>query len=195
MKNPFTVRNMPFIAILLAIEIVLQFIGNNIQLGPVSINLSLVPITLGAIVFGPWVGLFLGIFNALFVLLAPSTIIFYNITVWGTIVTCLAKSSIAGFVGGLIYLLINRWNNFVATIITSISIPVINTGLFALFALIFFRPLLEENVGTFSNIYQFLLIGMIGWNFIFELTFSVVLTFPIYRIIVYYQKKKLVTNN
>ena len=195
MKNPFTVRNMPYIAILLAVEIVLQFIGNHIQLGPVSINLSLVPITLGAIIFGPWVGLFLGIFNAVFVLLAPSTIIFYNITIWGTIVTCLSKSMLAGFIGGLVYLLINRWNNFVATIVTSVLIPVLNTGIFAICALIFFRPILVENVGTYSNIYQFLLIGMIGWNFIFELSFSIILVFPIYRIIVYYQRKRLVASN
>ena len=195
MKNPFTVRNMPFIAILASIEIVLQFIGNVIQLGPVSLNLSLVPITLGAIIFGPWVGLFLGIINALFVLLAPSTMIFYNISVWGTLITVLVKSSLAGFLGGLIYMLLNRWNNLMATIITSISVPVINTGLFVIFALIFFRPLLADNVGTYANIYEFLLIGMIGWNFIFEVSLSIVLTYPIYRIIRFYQTKKLATNS
>ena len=118
MKNPFTVRNMPFIAILLAIEIVLQFIGNMVAFGPVSINLSLVPIALGAMLFGPWVGLFLGIINALFVLMAPSTALFYNVSVVGTILICLIKSSLAGFLGGLFYLLIKNKNNFVASIVT-----------------------------------------------------------------------------
>ena len=189
MKNPFTVRNIPYIAILAAIEIVLQFIGNAIAFGPVSINLSLIPIALGAILFGPWVGLFLGIINALFVLMAPSTMLFYNVSVVGTILTVFVKSSAAGLFGGFIYLGLNKFNNLLATIITSISLPIINTGLFVVGSMMFFKPLLEENVGDFANIYQFLFIGMIGWNFIFELTTSVVLIYPIYRIITYYQNK------
>ena len=192
MKNPFTIRNMPYIAILAAIEIVLQYIGNAIAFGPISINLSLVPIALSAIIFGPWVGLFLGIINSLFVLMAPSTMIFYNVSVVGTIITVFIKSSAAGFFGGLIYLLINRWNNLVATIVTSISIPLINTGLFIVGSLTFFRSFLESSSTNFNNIYEFLFIGMIGWNFLFEFTTSLVLIYPIYRIITYYQRKNQV---
>ena len=189
MKNPFTIRNMPYIAILVAIEIVLQYIGNAIAFGPISINLSLVPIALGAIIFGPWVGLFLGTINSLFVLMAPSTMIFYNVSVVGTIITVFIKSGAAGFFGGLIYLLINKRNNLLATIVTSISIPLINTGLFIVGSLTFFRSFLESNSTNFNNIYEFLFIGMIGWNFIFEITTSIVLIYPIYRIILYYQNK------
>ena len=189
MKNPFTVRNIPYIAILAAIEIVLQFVGNSIAFGPVSINLSLVPMALGAIIFGPWVGLFLGILNALFVLMAPSTMIFYNASVVGTLVTVLVKSSAAGFFGGLIYMLLKRKSNLVATIVTSISLPIINTGLFVAGSLIFFQDFLRENMGVFPNIYEFLFIGMIGWNFIFELITSIVLIYPIYRIILFYQQR------
>lgn len=193
LKNPFTVRNMPFIAILAAIEIVLQFIGNQIAFGPVSINLSLVPITLGAVLFGPWVGLFLGVLNALFVLLAPSTMLFYEISVLGTVLICLLKSSLAGFLGGVIYYLINKKNNFVASIVTSISVPIINTGIFVLGCLTFFRSLLEANYGSYGDIYTFLFIGMIGWNFIFELGTSIVLIYPIYRIITFYQQRHQVS--
>ena len=187
MKNPFTVRNMPYIALLLAIEIVLQVIGNMVAFGPVSINLSLVPIALGAILFGPWVGLFLGLINSIFVLLAPSTALFYNISVVGTIITCLVKSTLAGFLGGIFYLLLNKKNNFVASVVTSITLPVVNTGVFIICCLLFFRPLLEEYSTGFTSIYEFLFIGMIGWNFIFEIGTSLVLVYPIYRIIVYYQ--------
>ena len=194
MRNPFTVRNMPYIAILMAVEIVLQFLGNAIAFGPVSINLSLVPIALGAMIFGPWVGLFLGIMNAIFVLMAPSTMLFYNISVIGTIITCLVKSSLAGFLGGIFYMLINKRNNFLASVVTSVSIPVINTGVFVICCLTFFRPFLEANYGAFSSIYEFLFIGMIGWNFIFELGTSILLIYPIYRIITIYQRKhQLVT--
>lgn len=188
-KNTFTVRNMPYIAILAAIEVVLQFIGNNIAFGPVSINLSLVPITLGAILFGPWAGLFLGLLNSLFVLLAPSTMLFYEVSVIGTILVCFIKSSMAGFLGAIIYYLINKKNNFVATIVTSVMGPTINTGIFVLGCLTFFKPFLEANYGSYGNIYTFLFIGMIGWNYIFELGTSIVLIYPIYRIIIYYQNR------
>ena len=189
MKNPFTVRNMPYIALLMAIEIVLQFIGNAIAFGPVSINLSLVPIALGAMIFGPWVGLFLGLINAIFVLLAPSTAIFYNVSVLGTVLTVIVKSCAAGFFGGIFYMLLNKKNNLLATIVTSASLPIINTGLFVVGALTFFRPLLEANVSDPSKIYEFLFLVMIGWNFIFELGTSLVLIYPIHRIILYYQNK------
>lgn len=189
MKNPFTVRNMPLIAILTAIEIVLQFVGNHIAFGPVSINLSLIPIALGAITLGPWVGLFLGLINSLFVLLAPSTALFYNVSVGGTILIVLVKSSAAGFLGGLAYLLLHRYNNLMATIVTSILVPVVNTGIFVVGALTFFRPILEENSGSFANIYEFLFIGMIGWNFIFEISTSIVLIYPLYRLVNIYQQK------
>ena len=195
MKNPFTVRNMPYIAILLAVEIVLQFIGNAIAFGPVSINLSLVPIALGAIMFGPWVGLFLGIINSIFVLLAPSTMLFYNISVVGTIITVLVKSSLAGFLGGIFYMLIHKKNNFVASIVASVSLPIINTGIFVVGCFLFFRPFLEENVGIYSNIVEFLLIGMIGWNFLFELGTTLILAPAIYRIIVHYQNKQATQNS
>lgn len=195
MKNPFTVRNMPYIAILMAVEIVLQFIGNAIALGPISINLSLVPIALGAIMFGPWVGLLLGVLNALFVLMAPSTALFYNVSVLGTVLTVIIKACAAGFFGGLIYLMLNKRNNLVATIVTSISLPLINTGLFVVGCILFFKPLLESLAPAGANIYEFLFIAMIGWNFIFELGTSIVLTYPIYRIITHYQKKQLAVSH
>lgn len=192
LKNPFTVRNMPYIAILAGIEIVLQFAGNYIAFGPVSINLSLVPIALGAIIFGPWCGLFLGILNALFVLMAPSTSLFYNISVIGTILICLLKSGLAGFLGGLFHSLIKNKNELIATVVASITLPVVNTGIFCVGCLTFFRPFLEsayEGAG-FSNIFLFLFVGMIGWNFVFELTSSALLTYPIYRIVAYFQRRR-----
>ena len=189
MKNPFAVRNMPFIASLAAIEIVLQIIGNYIALGPVSINLSLVPIGIGAMLFGPWVGLFLGLINSLFVLLSPFTAAFYNVSVVGTFVTCIVKSSVAGFGGGLIYMLLKRHNKFVASIVTLVSLPIINTGLFVVGCLIFFVPLLETASAGYTNIYEYLFIVMCGWNFIFEISTSVILSYPIYRLVNLYDTK------
>lgn len=189
-KNPFTARNIPFIAILLAIEIVLQVLGNYIAFGPVSINLSLVTIALGAILYGPWCGLFLGLINSLFVFLSPYTMPFYEASTIGTIVTVIVKSSTAGFVSGIIYHLLKNKNNLVATIIASISIPIINTGLFVVGSLIFFRGYVESVTPEGQNLVTFLFIGMTGWNFIFEISVSALLVYPIYRIITYISSER-----
>ena len=69
----YDVKKITGAAVLLAIEIVFQTIGNYISLGPISINLSLIPIALGAILYGPFVGAILGFVNGLVVLFAPST--------------------------------------------------------------------------------------------------------------------------
>ena len=189
-KNPFTARNIPFIAVLMSIEIILQFLGNYIAFGPVSINLSLVPIALGAILYGPWGGLLLGLINALFVLMAPSTMVFYDVSVIGTLVTVLVKIMTAGFVSGVIYHLLKNKNRLLATIIAAILIPIINTGLFVAGSFIFFRPFLESGASEAGvNVVYFLFIGMIGWNFIFEVSTTAILIYPLFRVSDYYRVK------
>ena len=51
------------LAILLALTIVLQTVGNNFKIGPVSISLVLIPIVLGGILHGPLAG---GLFGLVF---------------------------------------------------------------------------------------------------------------------------------
>ena len=79
MKND-SVKKMTGTAILLAIEIVFQVIGNYITFpGGVSINLSLIPVALGAILFGPLSGAFLGLMNHFSYLLIIIILVF-NLT-------------------------------------------------------------------------------------------------------------------
>ena len=177
MKND-SVKKMTGTAILLAIEIVFQVIGNYITLpGGISINLSLIPIALGAILFGPLSGGFLGLMNGLLVLFAPSTqAVFFQYAPLGTIVTCLSKCTIAGIVAGLVFKLINKKSFIVAAIIASLLVPILNTGIFALCALTLIAKAIEnlnvENVNTF----KFLFLILITWNFLIEFTVTTVLS-------------------
>ena len=177
MKND-SVKKMTGTAILLAIEIVFQVIGNYITLpGGISINLSLIPIALGAILFGPLSGGFLGLMNGLLVLFAPSTqAVFFQYAPLGTIVTCLSKCTIAGIVAGLVFKLINKKNFIVAAIVASLLVPILNTGIFALCALTLIAKAIEnlnvENVNTF----KFLFLILITWNFLIEFTVTTVLS-------------------
>lgn len=168
-KNHQNIQKITGVALLAAIMIVLQVVGNYVAIGPVSINLSLIPIALCAILFGPLAAGLLGLLSGAMVLFAPSTAaVFMPISVIGTVLVCLLKCTIAGICGGLIYKFLHKKNEILAFILCAMSIAIINTGLFAVGSIIFFMPLLEANSSTYASAYAFLFLGMIGWNFIFE---------------------------
>ena len=144
MKNT-SVRKITGVAILLALEIVLQTIGNLIP-GEITVNLSLIPIALGAIVYGPVAGAFLGLCNGAMVLAAPDTLsFFWPSTPIGTLVTCLVKCTLAGAISGLVFKLFKGKHLYAGCLISSLLIPIINTGLFLVFCFTILRPAYDAN--------------------------------------------------
>ena len=190
MNKRITTQQIVGTGLLLALEIIFQIIGNYLQIGPVNINLSLVTVVLGAVLYGPLSGAVLGFFNGLIVLLSPSTIaIFMPISPVGTVIACLLKCTSAGLVAGLLFKLFKNKNNLVGLIIASILVPVINTGIFSVVCLLFFRPFLESGVSeTFPNIGAFLIFGVIGINFIVEIVSTTVISVPLGMILLKREK-------
>ena len=190
MNKRITTQQIVGTGLLLALEIIFQIIGNYLQIGPVNINLSLVTVVLGAVLYGPLSGAVLGFFNGLIVLLSPSTIaIFMPISPVGTVIACLLKCTIAGLVAGLLFKLFKNKNNLVGLIIASILVPIINTGIFSVVCLLFFRPFLESGVSeTFPNIGAFLIFGVIGINFIVEIVSTTVISVPLGMILLKREK-------
>lgn len=190
MNKRITTQQIVGTGLLLALEIIFQIIGNYLQIGPVNINLSLVTVVLGAVLYGPLSGAVLGFFNGLIVLLSPSTIaIFMPISPVGTVIACLLKCTIAGLVAGLLFKLFKNKNNLVGLIIASILVPIINTGIFSVVCLLFFRPFLESGVSeTFPNIVAFLIFGVIGINFIVEIVSTTVISVPLGMILLRREK-------
>lgn len=186
-KNKFfNTKMIASTGILLGVEIVLQVIGNYIQPGFANINLSLIPICLGAILYGPIVGGLLGLVCGVMVLVSPSTIsVFFAVSPIGTIFACLLKTTLAGIIAGFIIKAFKNKNTLVGSILVSIAVPVINTGVFALFTAIFFTPILDNMVasGMFTNVALALFLGMIGLNFILEIVSTTILTPSLYKII------------
>lgn len=168
------IHNITGIGLLIAICIVLTIIGNNIAIGPVAINLSLIPIAIGAIMYGPLAGLIIGMVNGVAVLLAPSTSLFLSHSVIFTIITCLLKTGLAGLISGLVFRLFKKLNYALAVILACILIPLINTSIFALCVFLFFYELLLAGQG--SNAFAFFCLTIVGWNFIFEIVVSSVLS-------------------
>lgn len=173
-----TTQQIVITGLFLALEIIFQVIGNYLTFGPVNINLSLVTIVLAAMMCGPLSGAVVGFFNGLMALLSPSTLaIFMPISPVGTVLACLLKTTLAGLLAGISFNLLKKKNKVLALLISSFIVPIVNTGIFAVMCLIFFRPFLESGVGDqFPNIGAFLIFGVIGINFIFEIVTTVVLS-------------------
>ena len=171
MNKKITTQQIVGTGLLLALEIIFQVIGNYLQFGPVSINLSLVAIVIAAVLYGPLSGAILGFFCGIVILFSPSTLaIFMPVSPVGTVIVCLLKTTLAGLVAGFVFEAFKNKNPSLGIVIASVLVPVINTGLFSIMALLFFRSILAGGAGSeaFGSMLKFLLVGFIGVNFLLE---------------------------
>ncbi|MCH5172506.1 MAG: ECF transporter S component [Erysipelotrichales bacterium] len=166
------------LSMLTALTIVLTYVSDYIAIGSISINLSLIPIVLAAIIYGPYAGLFMGLVNGAVVMASPYTQAFFASNAIGTVVVCLLKTAIAGFVASYIYKLLSKKNEVVGIIASSIAVPIINTSLFILGSLIFFKGGFESLVTIF-----------VSFNFLIELAINIILAPALIRVIKVVEKK------
>ena len=173
--------------ILTAIVVVLQFFASAIKFGPFSITLVLAPIVIGAALFGPLAGGWLGAVFGAVVLLSGDAATFLAINAPATILVCVLKGALAGLAAGFVYKLISKKNETAAVVAAGVVCPVVNTGVFILGALIFFMGWLKD-VGAAlgygsENIGSTIFLGIVGINFIIELSINLVLSTAIVRIL------------
>ena len=140
MKNSIMIKRMVGLAALCAITFVLQFwIAGILPKLPIgggtAINLALIPVVVGAILYGPVGGLMVGLFLGAVTLLpgqgAEGFYVNWYMTILA-IVLCLAKAGLAGFLSGLAFKLLFKKNYYVAIYATAIVAPIVNTGIFLL---------------------------------------------------------------
>lgn len=169
------------ISIMSAIVVVLQLLGQFIKFGPVSVSLVLIPIVVGAAMYGPTAGAVLGGVFSIVVLLQPDTAFFYGISFFGTVITVLVKGTLAGLLSGLTFRALRHKNEWIAVGLAAMVCPLVNTGIFALGSRLFFWEALKEAGG--GNAAMYLLTVMIGFNFIAEFITNVVCSPVILRIL------------
>lgn len=183
-KKFFNTKMIATVGVLLAIELVLQLIGNYVMIpgGFANLNFSLIIIALGAILYGPVVGGFLGLVSGVLTLFSPSTIsFFFSVSPIGTILACILKTTLAGVVAGFVMKPFRNKNEIAGTILASILVPFINTGVFIIFCLLFFMDILKGINPT--NIASALFISLIGFNFIFEVLTTAIISPSLYKVI------------
>ncbi len=171
--------------LLTAIVIVLQALALNIRFGMFCITLVLVPIIVGAALYGWQAGAWLGFVFSVVVLLTDAGA-FLAISIPGTIVTVIAKGTLAGLVAGVVYAALSKvTNTMVSTVVAGVVAPVVNTGIFVLGCFIFFYPTISEWAAAagYANGAAYLMLGIVGFNFFVELAINLVLSTVIVQIV------------
>ena len=172
-------------SVLIALTVVLQLLCSVMTIGTVTITLSLVPVVIGAALYGAGAGAWLGFIFGLVVLVSGDAAAFLSVNALGTILTVFLKGALAGLLAGLVYKALEDKNRTLAVIAAAVVCPVVNTGIFLLGCNFFFMETIigwGEAMG-YADVGSYILYGLIGGNFLFELLFNVVLSPVVVRLI------------
>ena len=178
-------------ALLTAIVVVLQFVSMNLRFTQFSITLVLMPVVLGAALYGIGTGAWLGFVFGIVVLLTHDAYTFLAVNIAGTIITVLAKGTLAGLISALVYKLLEKKNRYAAVITASILSPVTNTGIFLIGCRLFFWETIKSwAAGEGQSVAAYVIFILVGINFIIELSINLVLDPAIVRIIDIVKKQR-----
>ena len=179
MKNQ-KIKRMVVMALLMAMVVVLQLLSAVIPpIGGFSISLVLLPIVLGAAVYGIRAGALLGTTFGVVVVIncitgadAGGAMVFQANPVL-CILVVMGKGILAGIASGAVYRLLHKVNPYLAMLVAAIVCPVVNTGVFIGCMLLFFVDVLAAWAGG-GDIIGFILSGLVLANFVPELIINVV---------------------
>lgn len=179
MKNSNTKR-MVGIALLIALVVVMQTISGIIPpIGGFSISLVLLPIVLGAAVYGPGAGALLGavfggiVYSNCLTGADPGGAMVLQASPVLCFLVVMGKGILAGYFSGLVYRIFAGHNGYIAMLLAAAVCPIINTGVFVACMMTFFRGVLAAWAGG-TNIVAYILTGLVLSNFVPELIINLV---------------------
>ncbi len=188
MKNE-KIKRMVAIALLIALIVVMQFISSLIPpLGGFSLSLVLIPVVLGAALYGSAAGAVLGGAFGVIVYVNcitgadPGGAMVFQASPILCFLVVMGKGILAGFASGIVYRWLKGTNSYLAIIGAAIACPVVNTGVFIGCMLLFFSDVLAQWAGG-SDIASYILTGLIVANFLPELLINLVMAPASQRII------------
>ena len=193
--NSEKIHKMVGTGVLTAVVIVVYLLTMGISVGPFNITFALIPIVVGAALYGWATGGWLGLVFGAMVLFTGGANAFLVLNVPGTIITVLVKGAAAGLVPGLIYSALEKINRWAATICAAAAAPIVNTGIFLLGCLAFFMGTINEWAAGagIESAGVYMITAFVGVNFLVELGANLLLSSVIVRIIDIV-KNKLTTN-
>lgn len=181
MKNA-KVKRMTSIALLMALVVVMQAISSIIP--PVSgfpISLVLIPIVLGAALFGPSAGAVLGGTFGVIVFINcvtgadPGGAMVLQANPILCFLVVMGKGILAGMASGWVYQLLKDKNPYIAMILAAAVCPIVNTGVFIACMLLFFIEVLQAWAAG-ADVFGYILSGLVLVNFVPELIINLLLS-------------------
>ena len=180
----FETKKLVGLSVLTAIIIVLQALAISIRFGIFNITLVLIPIVVGAALYGYKAGTWLGFVFSVVVLFTDAGA-FLAISVPGTIITVILKGTLAGLAAGIVYLALEKVNKYLACVVAAICAPIVNTGIFLIGCRLFFYETIKgwaEGAG-FASAGAFMIVGLVGTNFLVEMAINIILSPTILRLV------------
>lgn len=187
-KNYNLVKKIALTGIFTALAIALSYIKIPLFSG-VSITLVLPVVVIGAALCGPWVGAWLTVIPNI-ISFAEAGLFMVN-SPFGCVLTLILKGLLAGFAAGIIYKLLSKKHPLGAVVCSAVAAPIVNTGTFVLGCYIFIWDALVGVAGEKGIGIGLLLMGLAGFNFIFELILNLVLCPSILTIIRVAKKRNI----
>jgi uncharacterized membrane protein len=174
-----TTKNIVYLAILTTLLVVLNLLSTVFKI-ITNVNLTLIPIVLGALILGVRGGFILGVISGLMTFIfgvtgvdAFTNFLFTQHPVL-TFLTCVVKIVVAGSLGGLVYSVFKNKNFYVATFLASAVVPIANTLIFILGALTMYDSISVLANGEGVGVIYFLIVICAGVNFLIELAINLI---------------------
>lgn len=195
MKN-VKIGRMVSIALLMALVVVMQAISGIIP--PVSgfpVSLVLIPIVLGAAMFGPGAGAILGGTFGVIVFVNcvtgadPGGAMVFQANPVLCFLVVMGKGILAGMASGWVYHLLKTKNAYLAMICAAIVCPVVNTGVFIACMLLFFIEILQAWAAG-ADVLGYILSGLVLVNFVPELIINLLFSPASVQILQVVERKK-----
>jgi uncharacterized membrane protein len=174
------IERMVGIALMMALVVVMQALSGIIPpVGGFSISLVLIPIVLGAAVYGVGAGALLGATFGTIVYINcvtgadPGGAMVFQANPVLCFLVVMGKGVLAGVAAGGIYKMLHKVNPYLAMLSAAIVCPLVNTGIFVACMLLFFNEVLSAWAGG-TDVIGYILTGLILANFVPELIINVV---------------------
>ncbi len=168
------------IALLMALVVVMQALSGMIPpVGGFSISLVLIPIVLGAAVYGPGAGALLGAtFGAVVFINCvtgadPGGAMVFQASPVLCFLVVMAKGILCGLASGAVYKLFKTKSTYLAMLLAAIVCPLVNTGIFVICMYAFFMDILAAWAGG-TNVLGYIMTGLLLANMVPELLINVI---------------------
>lgn len=186
-------------AILIAVTAVLQTLAAvfPLKVFGLSVSLVMIPIAVAAIFFGYTGGISVGLAFGITVFihcitgLDPTGAMLFGINPFFTALATVLRGLLVGIITSAVFNALKKLkNDIVKYVITAVVAPTANTTIFVvLFALLFNDTLKQFAQDSGQSVFSFLILSMVGVNFLFELLTTALITPPVCKAISKYRRK------